>query len=183
MKSQKGVKVAKQGTEWHVSTQPLSETVLAAALVGVHWGLGPSWSQIWDQIDPDAAQSIFQTGAGVVAIIAALAAFGITSGGDGPRAEAMRRVFGKELRRNWRALLITSAIAPFLAVAAQILSAAGYDWGAYLFEFALLWTSLRLVRLTWLVDRLQRQDMNDEVTPPQIGRKDLTPEFRKRMGA
>lgn len=171
-----------------VSENPLTETVAAAAAAAIHAFLATtvldgSWIDWWARIGPNDEQVVFQTGAGVVAIIASLAALGLATGGAGPRAATMRRLYGKALRRNWRALLLTSAVAPLLAIAAQILSASGAALAPYLFEFALLWTALRLARLAWLVDRLLGVEMDDESQSPQIPKMEVSPDFKRRMGA
>jgi hypothetical protein len=166
------------------SEQPLLETLLAAALAIVHSQYHPSTIDPWAKISDNDAQVIFQTGAGVVAIIASLAALGLATGGAGSRATAMRTLYGPELRRNWRALLLTSAIAPLLAVTAQILAASGVGWAPYLFEFAVVWTALRLARLAWLVDSLLGQEIDDENAARQaVPQLPVTSDFRKRMGA
>lgn len=164
------------------SEQPIVETIVAAGLIAARVFLLPEKFEWWDQIDPSHAQTIYQTGAGVVAVIAALAALGLATGGAGDRAKEMRAQHGAALRRNWRALLLTSAVAPMLAIVAQVSAAAGAGWAPYPFEFALLWTSLRLARLAWLVDGLLKVQIQDETAPDPIGKMALTPDFQRNTG-
>lgn len=169
------------GRKFSISEQPHVETILAAVLAVAHGVFATGWADPWSKIDEATAQVIYQTGAGVVAVIASLAALGLATGGAGERAQAMRKLYGPVLRRNWRALLLTAAAAPMLAITAQIAAASGAGWAPYLFEAALAWTALRLARLAWLVDRLLGIQIKDETEAPPVPQLPLSPEFQQRM--
>lgn len=168
-----------------LSERPILDTLAALVVVLLHsLVISRFWLDVWSDVDTSTRQLIFQTGAGVVAIVAALAAVGLAAGGAGERGKSLRRLYGKELRRNWRALLIVSAVAPTTVLGAQVVEAnRGGAVAPYLFEFAVLWTALRLLRLTWMIDALMRAE---ELDAAEVGRTPtlgLSEDFMKRTGA
>lgn len=169
-----------------VSERPLVDTLLAAALAAAHFVVATRFLAAldpWAKVSADDRQLIFQTGAGVVAIVAALTAVGMAVGGTGERARAVRLLYGRELRRNWRALVYVSALAPAVVLAAQVAEGNSASWAPYLFEFAVLWTVLRLVRLAWLTQRLMEAEDLDLAEVPRSPAAPLSEDFKRRMAA
>lgn len=169
-----------------VSERPLADTLAAAVLATVHFMMATRLVEAldpWSSVGPDDRQLIFQTGAGVVAIVAALTAVGMAVGGTGERARAVRLLYGRELRRNWRALVYVSALAPAVVLAAQVAEGNSASWAPYLFEFAVLWTVLRLVRLAWLTQRLMEAEDLDLAEVPRSPAAPLSEDFQRRMAA
>lgn len=167
----------KPSTRIAVSERPVVDTVVAGLAAVAHGFVISHWWDPWADIDTGTRQVIFQTGAGVVAVVAALSAIGLAAGGAGERGKSLRRLYGKELRRNWRALLLVSAAAPTAVVIAQVAEGGGAGWAPYLFEFAVAWTALRIARLTWLIDALTEAEDLDALEVARTEALPLTEEF------
>ncbi|MET0419308.1 MAG: hypothetical protein ABW022_25115 [Actinoplanes sp.] len=173
----------KPSTRIALSERPFIDTAAAAGLAALHGVLISRWLDPWSAVDTATRQVIFQTGAGVVAVVAALAAIGLAAGGAGERGKSLRRLYGKELRRNWRALLLVSAASPTAVLIAQVAEGNGADWAPYLFEFGVVWTALRIARLTWLIDALTEAEDLDAQTVPRTEPLPVTDDFLRRTKA
>lgn len=163
-----------------LSERPYIDTVLAMCVVGAHWLLLNRWIDPWEGIDTGDRMVIYQTGAGIVAVVASLASVGIATGGAGERRQALRRLYGPELRRNWRALLLLSVLASTACLAAMVGEGTKQPWPPYLFEFAVLWTVLRMARLVWLIDALLAMEDADLATPERA-KAAVSSKFKERM--
>lgn len=173
----------KPETRVSLSERPVIDTLMAAGLAVLHWQFLTRWWDPWTGIDVEVRYMMFGFGGNMVAIVAGLAAVGISVGGVGDRGRALRKLYGPELRRNRRALLVLAAMAAVSCLVAFGAQANHASWAPYLFEFAVLWTVLRMVRLTWLIDSLLRLDDHDIADPGRLKPQPLDAGFMERMGA
>lgn len=168
-------------TRVSLSERPYLDTILAGGLTVAHWLILERWFDPWSGIDQAVRMVIYQTGAGVVAVVASLAAVGIATGGAGERRQALRRLYGPELRRNWRSLLLLSVVASISSVVAMVADGNDQSWAPYLFEFAVLWTLLRMLRMVWLIDSLLALEDADLMTPERGKQLPVSDDFVERM--
>lgn len=160
-----------------VSERPYFDTVIAASAALLHALVLKRHFDPWVEINPDSRMVIYQTGAGVIAVVASLAAIGIATGGAGERRQSLRRLYGPELRRNWRSLLVLSIGASVCSLIAMIADGNAVSWAPFLFEFAVAWTVVRMLRLVWLIDALLAVEDADLSTPDKVHRLELNQDF------
>lgn len=164
-----------------LSERPIIDTIAAGVLATLHWLLISRWFDPWGSITDDSRMVIYQTGAGVVAVVASLSAVGLATGGAGERRQALRRLYGPELRRNWRAQLLLSVLGATACVVAMVGDGNDHGWAPYLFEFALVWTVLRMLRLVWLIDALLALEDADSATTPRQPAPSLSGDLQDRL--
>ncbi len=168
-----------------LSERTVGDLVIAAIAVGGHvlfvrkTGNG-DWLT-W--ISHDDRLTVYGTSAGIIAGLGGLASIGIAlyqaAGGD--RAAAMRRLYGSELRRNWRALLLVAGAAALLCVVAQALDRTNDPLSArYVWEFALVLAAVRFGRLIWLLDRTLAVVDADLADKPRDEAPTLDPRWASR---
>lgn len=152
---------------------PTAVTVSHIAFVGFgHKGDWLSW------IDLSQRLAAYSTGATVISIFGGLGAIAITVylGATGERARMVRVHYHTELRRNWRSLITASAGTALLCLLCQALDRPHDPFSVrFIFEFAVLVAVSKLVRLTWLFDRMVRvadRDLAEAFSPaptPKLG--------------
>lgn len=167
-------------SKFSISDRPIVDTLAAAAVALLHAMVLVRWADPWSAVSSSDRMTIFASGAAVVAVVAALAAVGMAAGGNGPRAQAIRKHHAPELRRNWRALVLVSAVSPCVVILAQVVEANGETWAPYVFEFAVLWTLIRMARLAWLIEALTKAEDLDISEPERRGPMPLNQDFLDR---
>lgn len=148
-------------------------------LVGL-WGRG----DVLDGTTIDQRLDLYATGASVAAIIGGVTSVAVAlyQSLGGARGGAVRRHYGPEIRRNWRALLIATGLAPTLCLAAMALDRSTGDplLPRFLFEAALILAAARFLRLMWLFDAFLHIDdvsRTDKPKPPPL---DFNPNWSPR---
>jgi hypothetical protein len=129
------------------------------------WGRGDwlSW------IESDQRVSLYGTAAGVVSAIGGLSSIAISIylSSNGERIRAVRRHYQSELRRNWKALLVATALICMGYLVAQGLDDKTDSHSArYVFEASMALALIRFLRMLWLLDRMMGINDRDQSDPP-----------------
>jgi hypothetical protein len=177
----KAISSTRVGGLW--SDRPVVDYVAMLVIVGAHLLLvlttGRADLLLW--IDDDQRQVLYQAGAGVVAIVGGLGsiALAVYQALEGVRADAVKRLYATELRRNWLAVTSatgTCALACVIAIAIDHPAAEGAPaatgdpyFARFLFEAAIVLSVLRFIRLLWLFHsmlKLDEAESRDKPRPP-----------------
>lgn len=122
-------------------------------------------------IDTSQRTSVYGTAAGVVSAIGGLSSIAISIylSSNGTRLRAVRRNYPEEMRRNWKSLLVATALICFNCLVAQMLDKKDDPHSArFIFEFAITLGVIRFMRLLWLFDEMMKlNDSDSNDTPPE----------------
>jgi hypothetical protein len=167
-----------------VSEHPLVDVGAAAIVAGAHLTVVARTGRAdWlGWIGADQRIAVFGTGAVVVSVLGGLAAVGVASyqASAGPRAIAVRARFGRELRGNWRSLLISTGLAALLCMLAQAVDGPHPLLATGMFEFAILLWLLQFARLVWLMDRTFAIADRDVTDPGRVPAPAVDPRWKDR---
>lgn len=112
--------------------------------------------------DLDQRLELYAASAGVVSVIGGVTsvALALYQSLGGERGGAVRRHYGDEVRRNWRALLVTTGFTPAVCVLSMALDREPGNplLPRFLLEVALLLAASRFLRLVWLFDAFLHVD-------------------------
>jgi hypothetical protein len=163
------------------SEHPAFDFVIAAAVVGAHVAVVATTNHgDWLRWVPlTQRQATYASGAGVVTLLGTVAAIGLAiyHATTGERAKAVRGQYGDEMRRNWRAILVSTGLSGLICLAAiGANSTADVASTRFWFEFAIALWVVRYVRLVWLFGSvLGVRDMDFADKPraeaPKLGEK------------
>ena len=128
-------------------------------------------------ISADQRLAVYGTGATVVSIVGGLSVVAITIyiTANGDRARAVRAVYGKTLRRNWRALFVGLGLSSLACLVAQAIDGDHDPLSSrVLFVAAMVFAAWRFLRLLWLFDALigvMDKDLTDtgRLPAPELG--------------
>lgn len=156
------------------SERTINDVFLAVIIVGGHLAvvIQTGHGDWLGWVKSEQRLTVYSTGAGVIAILGGLSAVALAlyQSAEGTRALAVRRHYGTEIRRNWRALLIVAGATALLCLIAQGLDRVDDPmYARFLFEFALALAIARFIRLVWLFDSLLHvadADLTDPPRPP-----------------
>ena len=143
------------------------------------WGRGDwlSW------IESEQRISLYGTAAGVVSAIGGLSSIAISIylSSNGERIRAVRRHYQSELRRNWKALLVATALICMGCLVAQGLDDRTDSHSArFVFEASMALALVRFVRMLWLLDRMMGLNDLDQSDPPAQPAPRYDPDWRQR---
>ncbi|MFJ8760976.1 hypothetical protein [Streptomyces cyaneofuscatus] len=152
------------------SEKPAVDWLLLAILVGGHIAVSiwTSQSSIMHGVTADRRKDIYTTAASISALVggfgtAAIAQYASSNGRD---MRALRRLFGRSLRKNWSSILtgmlLVSAGCLALLVFDDARSAGHLEWVA---EALLAFGAARSIRLVWLFNMLINVSDRDAVEP------------------
>ncbi|MEV0714044.1 hypothetical protein [Asanoa sp. NPDC050611] len=155
------------------SDHPSIDFVVAAVVVGAHaltiQIIHAGDFLLW--LGPERRADLYSQTAAVVASLGGLSAIGLAiyQSASGDRSKAVRVLYGSELRRNWRCLLVMAGVSSGLALLAMSLDR-GTDVvrARFVFEFAVALAIIRYVRLIWVFDgilALADKDLTDPGRP------------------
>ncbi|MEV7383255.1 hypothetical protein [Streptomyces lydicus] len=134
-------------------------------------------------IDTEQRVSLYGTAAGVVSAIGGLGSIAISIylSSNGERIRAVRRHYQNELRRNWKSLLVATALICVCCLVAQGLDGTHDPHSArYLFEAAMALALARFLRMLWLFDKMMQLNDRDQSDPAQEPAPQLDPNWRQR---
>ncbi|MEV5107970.1 hypothetical protein ACFQ7G_19525 [Streptomyces massasporeus] len=112
--------------------------------------------------------SLYGTAAGVVSAIGGLSSIAISIylSSNGERIRAVRRHYQSELRRNWKALLVATALICMGCLIAQGLDDKADSHSArFVFEASMALAFVRFLRMLWLLDRMMGINDLDQSGP------------------
>jgi hypothetical protein len=134
-------------------------------------------------IDSEQRVSLYGTAAGVVSAIGGLSSIAISIylSSNGERIRAVRRHYQSELRRNWRALLVGTALVCMGCLVAQGLDDKADSHSArFVFEASMALAVVRFLRMLWLLDRMMGiNDLDQSASPPRPAPR-YNPGWRQR---
>ena len=159
------------------SEHPAVDVLLAAAVTAMHILVvaRTGRADVLSWVESPQRQTLYGAAAGVIAIIGSLGAIALAQyhPGDGDRSKAVRRLYGRALRRNWRAILTITGLSSGLCLVALAIDRESDPLSCrFIFEFALALWALRFCRLVWLLDAifampdLDSTDEDRPVAPP-----------------
>ncbi|MFF4590483.1 hypothetical protein [Streptomyces sp. NPDC001388] len=154
--------------------------LVAGHVVIVHVSGRGDWLS-W--IDSEQRVSLYGTAAGVVSAIGGLSSIAISIylSSNGERIRAARRHYQNELRRNWKSLLVATAVICVGCLAAQGLDNKTDSHSArYLFEAAMSLALIRFLRMLWLLDNMMKINDRDQSDPPPQPAPRFDPNWRQR---
>ncbi|WP_328674886.1 hypothetical protein [Streptomyces sp. NBC_00343] len=134
-------------------------------------------------IDSEQRVSLYGTAAGVVSAIGGLSSIAISIylSSNGERLQAVRRHYQRELRRNWKALLVATAVICVGCLAAQGLDNKTDTHSArYVFEASMALALVRFLRMLWLLDSMMAVNDRDQSDPPAPPVPRFDPGWRQR---
>ena len=152
------IEKAADGKDWF-SEHPAIDFVGAVVIVGAHLAI-VMWGQVGDfliWLESDRRADLYSGSAAVVATLGGLAAIGLAiyQSGNGDRTKAIRILYGRELRKNWRSLLVMAGVSAGLAFLAMSLDHDGDPLKArFIYEGAIALAIVRFTRLVWIFDRI-----------------------------
>lgn len=160
-----------------------TDLLIAGFVVGIHalvvWRTGRfdvlSWSEAADR------RGVYSAFAVVVSLTGALSGVAVSQLGSakGPRAKALKRDVGKDLARSWRSIYVGSMGAALLAIIALMLdstkaipagqSPVGHNAlvAQWIFEFAIVYATMRFTRLTAIFEPMISAFAKDDVDPDE----------------
>ncbi len=104
------------------SEHPAVDVLLAAAVTAMHILVvaRTGRADVLSWVESPQRQTLYGAAAGVIAIIGSLGAIALAQyhPGDGDRSKAVRRLYGRALRRNWRAILTITGLSSGLCLVA-----------------------------------------------------------------
>ncbi|WP_432049455.1 hypothetical protein [Verrucosispora sp. NA02020] len=162
---------ATDARDWF-SDHPGFDFVAATLIVGAHAAV-VTWGKLGDfliWLDSDRRADLYAQSAAVVATLGGLAAIGLAiyQSASGDRTRAIRVLYGRELRKNWRSLLVMAGVSAGVAFLAMSLDHDGDPLKArFLFEFAMALAIVRFGRLVWIFDRILNIADRDLVDAPR----------------
>jgi hypothetical protein len=121
---------------------------------------------------PQVAEELATSSAQIMALLKRGHLVGIQIGGRG-----QWRIERAKLRRNWRALLTLSVLASVTCLAAMVAEVNGVAAAPNAFEFAILWTLLRMGPISLLA--LEEGDLVSPAT--RVPRAELSEDFKHRI--
>lgn len=139
--------------------RPGLDYVVTLMIVGAHWAF-IKWGKAGDVLiwlDSDRRADLYAQSAAVVATLGGLASIGLAiyQSASGDRTRAIRVLYGQELRRVWRSILVMAGMSSGLAFAAMSLDHIGDPLKArFLYEAAMTLAIVRFGRLVWVFDRI-----------------------------
>ncbi|KIF67170.1 hypothetical protein HY68_36395 [Streptomyces sp. AcH 505] len=134
-------------------------------------------------IDSSQRTDLYAATAGVVSAIGGLSAIAISiyTAANGERLRAVRLHHQRELRRSWRSLLQATALCCFLLLAALALDRNADPLSVrFVFEFTMVFASLRFARLIWLFDRIMQISDADLAEPQRVAAPTRDPNWVQR---
>lgn len=134
-------------------------------------------------IDSEQRVSLYGTAAGVVSAIGGLSSIAISIylSSNGDRIRAVRRHYQSELRRNWKALLVATAVICLGCLTAQGLDNKTDSHSArFLFEAVMALSLARFLRMLWLLDNMMTINDRDQSEPPAQAAPRFDPGWRQR---
>ncbi|WP_405901822.1 hypothetical protein OG696_41030 [Streptomyces sp. NBC_00656] len=141
------------------------------------WGDWLSW------IESEQRISLYGTAAGVVSAIGGLSSIAISIylSSNGERIRAVRRHYQSELRRNWKALLVATALICMGCLVAQGLDNKTDSHSArFVFEASMALALVRFMRMLWLLDHMMVLNDRDQSDPPAQPAPRFDPDWRQR---
>lgn len=187
-----------EAVEGYWSERPAVDYLIVLVLVGAHLAFVLSTGRadllLW--VESPQRQVLYGAGAGVVAVVGGLGsiALAVYQALEGVRADAVKRLYATELRRNWLAVTTTTGAAALACVVAIALDhdpstpegVADPLFARFVFEAAVILGAARFIRLLWLfsgmlkVEAAQTNDQGKRPAPPvasrwQSGSPDSTP--------
>ncbi|WP_037924542.1 hypothetical protein [Streptomyces violaceorubidus] len=159
--------------------------VIAFLLLSAHVAVVRSWGRgDWlSWIESEQRVSLYGTAAGVVSAIGGLSSIAISIylSSNGERIQAVRRHYQNELRRNWKALLVATALICMGCLAAQGLDDKADSHSArFVFEASMAFAFVRFLRMLWLLDRMMGLNDLDQSAPPPRPAPRYDPGWRQR---
>jgi hypothetical protein len=154
--------------------------VLVAAHVATVQASGRGDWLSW--IESEQRVSLYGTAAGVVSAIGGLSSIAISIylSSNGERIRAARRHYQDQLRRNWKSLLVATALICMGCLAAQGLDNETDSHSArYLFEAAMSLALVRFLRMLWLLDSMMKLNDRDQSDPPPQPAPRFDPNWRQ----
>ncbi|GAA1031464.1 hypothetical protein GCM10009557_26920 [Virgisporangium ochraceum] len=160
-----------------LSDRPSLDYLLAGVVVAGHVliirqsGSGDFLS--W--IESDRRSDVYSGSGAVIATLGGLSAIGLAiyQSASGDRSKAIRVLYGNELRRNWRGLLVMAGLSSLLCYLCMALDQEKDPISIrFVFEWAMVFAVVRFVRLVWIFDRIL-----------QIADRDLTDAPRRTPAA
>jgi hypothetical protein len=136
-------------------------------------------------IPTDQRLSLYGSAAGVVSAIGGLSSIAISIylSSNGERLRAARRHYQSELRRNWKSLLVATALICMCCLVAQGLDREhGAAWVDYLFEASMALAVVRFLRMLWLFDAMMKLNDRDQTDTDRSPAPRLDPNWRRRSG-
>ncbi|MGW1249535.1 hypothetical protein [Streptomyces sp. NPDC002535] len=159
--------------------------IIALLFVSAHvvavriWGRGDwlSW------IESEQRVSLYGTAAGVVSAIGGLSSIAISIylSSNGERVRAVRRHYQDELRRNWKALIVATALVCMGCLAAQGLDNPVDSHSArFVFTASMALAVMRFLRMLWLLDQMMGLNDRDQSDPTPRPAPRYDPDWRQR---
>lgn len=170
------------------SERPWVDYIVVVLLVGAHlgWVLSTGHADVLLWVDGDQRQELYAAGAGVVAVIGGLGsiALSVYQALEGVRADAVKRLYATELRRNWLAVTTTTGAAALGCIVALAIDrdAVAPDepvdplFARFVFEAAIALAAARFIRLLWLFTGMlliEEADGADSPKPEPSGVADV----------
>ncbi|MFE1797737.1 hypothetical protein ACFW9L_16425 [Streptomyces sp. NPDC059517] len=127
--------------------------------------------------------SLYGTAAGVVSAIGGLSSIAISIylSSNGERIRAVRRNYQSELRHNWKALLVATAVICMGCLIAQGLDdRTDSHKTRYLFEAVMALALIRFLRMLWLLDSMMKINDRDQSDPEPQPAPRFDPNWRQR---
>lgn len=160
---------------------------IAFVPVAVHfWIVRASGHGDWlGWISSDQRVSVYGSAAGVVSAIGGLSSIAISIylSSNGERLRAARLHYQSELRRNWKSLLVATALICMCCLIAQGLDhGSGPRWVRFAFEAAMALAVARFLRMLWLFDAMMRLNDRDQTDPAPGPAPQFDPHWSRRRG-
>ncbi|MEV5686847.1 hypothetical protein AB0L68_27170 [Streptomyces sp. NPDC052164] len=120
----------------------------------------------------------------MVSAIGGLSAIAVSlyTAANGERLRAVRVQHHEELRRSWRSLIQSTALCCLLLLISLSLDREKDPLSCrFVFEYAMMFASLRFIRLIWLFDRMMQVSDADLVCEEQTAAPVRDPDWLRRQ--
>ncbi|MBT2442541.1 hypothetical protein J7E93_21015 [Streptomyces sp. ISL-36] len=134
-------------------------------------------------IESEQRVSLYGSAAGVVSAIGGLSSIAISIylSSNGERIRAVRRHYQDELRRNWKALIVATALVCMGCLTAQGLDDTTDSHSArFIFEASMALAVVRFLRMLWLLDQMMGLNDRDQSDPSPRPAPPFDPGWRQR---
>lgn len=171
-----------------LSEHPSLDFLAAGAAVGLHLLIINRFAAgdflAW--LESDRRADLYSGSAAVVATLGGLSAIGLAiyQSASGDRTRAIRVLYGNELRKNWRGLLVMAGVSAGLAFLAMSLDRTGDPLSSrFLYEYAMSLAVVRYIRLVWIFDRILQIADKDLTDKPRATAAPPSARWREPKGA